>query len=71
MINTYAAVVGAADGLIGHVPEVLKVNDVRLVAYVPDNVLTPLISGVHSDNYFLPICATREASSRLKATARS
>jgi hypothetical protein len=27
---------------------------------VPDNVLTPLISGVHSDNDFMPICATRE-----------
>jgi sulfopyruvate decarboxylase alpha subunit len=38
----------------------LKDNDVRLVAYVPDNVLTPLISGVTSDNYFMPVCATRE-----------
>lgn len=40
--------------------KVLKYNDVRLVAYVPDNVLTPLISSVHSDNYFMPVCATRE-----------
>ena len=40
--------------------KVLKDNDVRLVAYVPDNVLTPLISGVHSDSYFMPVCATRE-----------
>jgi len=38
----------------------LKDNDVRLVSYVPDNVLKPLISGVHSDNYFMPVCATRE-----------
>jgi len=38
----------------------LKDNDVRLVAYVPDNVLTPLIAGVTSDNYFMPVCATRE-----------
>jgi sulfopyruvate decarboxylase alpha subunit len=38
----------------------LKANDVRLVAYVPDNVLTPLIAGVTSDNYFMPVNATRE-----------
>ena len=38
----------------------LKDNDVRLVTYVPDNVLAPLIAGVHADNYFLPVCATRE-----------
>ena len=42
--------------------KVLNDNDVRLVADVPDNVLTPLISGVHSDNYFMPVCATREAA---------
>jgi sulfopyruvate decarboxylase alpha subunit len=40
--------------------EVLKDNDVRLVTYVPDNVLTPLIKGIHSDNYFMPANATRE-----------
>jgi sulfopyruvate decarboxylase alpha subunit len=38
----------------------LKDNDVRLITYVPDNVLTPLIKGVHADNYFLPVNATRE-----------
>ncbi len=38
----------------------LKDNDVRLVAYGPDNVLKPLISGVHADNNFMPIVATRE-----------
>lgn len=38
----------------------LKDNDVRLVSYVPDNVLTPLIAGVTSDNYFMSVCATRE-----------
>ena len=37
-----------------------KDNDVRLVAYVPDNVLTPLIKGVTADNYFMSVCATRE-----------
>jgi sulfopyruvate decarboxylase alpha subunit len=38
----------------------LKDNDIRLIAYVPDNVLTPLIAGVSADNYFLPVGATRE-----------
>jgi sulfopyruvate decarboxylase alpha subunit len=38
----------------------LKDNDVRLVTYVPDNVLTPLITGVNTDNYFMPVTATRE-----------
>jgi sulfopyruvate decarboxylase alpha subunit len=38
----------------------LKDNDVRLISYVPDNVLTPLIKGVVADNYFLPVTATRE-----------
>jgi sulfopyruvate decarboxylase alpha subunit len=40
--------------------DTLKNNDVRLVTYVPDNVLTPLIKGVVSDNYFISINATRE-----------
>ena len=39
---------------------ILKDNDIRLIAYVPDNVLTPLIAGVSADNYFLPVNATRE-----------
>ena len=40
--------------------DTLKDNDVRLVTYVPDNVLTPLIKGVDGDNYFISINATRE-----------
>jgi hypothetical protein len=28
----------------------LKDNDFRLVTYVPDNVLTPLIKGINADN---------------------
>src|SRR5882757_5976750 len=40
--------------------QVLKDNDVRFVSYVPDNVLTPLIKGVTTDNYFMPANATRE-----------
>ena len=39
--------------------KVLKDNDVRLVTYVPDNVLTPLINGVTSDNYFSSVCHPR------------
>ena len=38
----------------------LKDNDVRLVTYVPDNVLAPLIQGITADNYFVSIVATRE-----------
>jgi sulfopyruvate decarboxylase TPP-binding subunit len=40
--------------------DVLKDNDIRLVSYVPDNVLTPLIAGCTADNYFMPVGATRE-----------
>ena len=40
--------------------DTLKENDVRLVSYVPDNVLTPLIKGVEEDSYFTSIVATRE-----------
>lgn len=39
---------------------ILKDNDVRLITYVPDNVLTPLINGVNADNYFMPVGTTRE-----------
>jgi sulfopyruvate decarboxylase alpha subunit len=38
----------------------LKENDVRLVTYVPDNVLTPLIKGASADNYFISVGTTRE-----------
>jgi len=40
--------------------QTLKANDVRLVSYVPDNVLTPLIAGAAADNYFISVGATRE-----------
>jgi sulfopyruvate decarboxylase alpha subunit len=38
----------------------LKANDVKLVVYVPDNVLKPLIKAVHEDSYFNAFTATRE-----------
>jgi len=40
--------------------DTLKANAVRLVTYVPDNVLTPLIQGVVADKFFSSIVATRE-----------
>jgi sulfopyruvate decarboxylase alpha subunit len=38
----------------------LKRNDVRLVTYVPDNVLKPLIDGLHRDDFFTIFAAARE-----------
>jgi sulfopyruvate decarboxylase TPP-binding subunit len=38
----------------------LKTNDVRLITYVPDRVLTPLIKAVHADSYFTAFATTRE-----------
>src|SRR6476661_2969259 len=40
--------------------KVLKANQVKLVAYVPDNVLKPLIERLHADDYFTVICPARE-----------
>lgn len=42
------------------VRDTLKANDVRLVTYVPDNVLKPLIAGVHEDKFFTAFATTRE-----------
>ena len=36
------------------VRDVLKRHNVSLVAYVPDNVLRPLIAGIHADPFFTP-----------------
>lgn len=38
----------------------LKANDVSLVTYVPDRVLTPLITGLSSDSFFKTTVVTRE-----------
>jgi hypothetical protein len=43
---------------------ILKDNDVRLVSYVPDNVLTPLLKGVTTDNYFLSVCGALTTADR-------
>jgi sulfopyruvate decarboxylase alpha subunit len=38
----------------------LKRNEVKLVTYVPDRVLTPLIDAVHADSYFEAFSTVRE-----------
>lgn len=42
------------------VVKVLKANEVKLVAYVPDNVLKPLIQALHADPYFTVLAPARE-----------
>ena len=39
---------------------VLKRHDIRLVTYVPDNVLRPLLAAIHADPFFTAFSATRE-----------
>jgi sulfopyruvate decarboxylase alpha subunit len=41
------------------VVQALKANEVKLVTYVPDNVLAPLIRLVHEDPYFTVVCPAR------------
>lgn len=38
----------------------LKANEISLVAYVPDNVLAPLIKLIHADPYFTVVVPARE-----------
>ena len=38
----------------------LKSNNVRLVVYVPDRVLTPLIAALHADAHFTTFPCARE-----------
>lgn len=42
------------------VVQVLKKNQVRLITYVPDKVLAPLIKQLHADDYFTVLCPARE-----------
>jgi sulfopyruvate decarboxylase alpha subunit len=44
----------------GIVLQSLKRNDIRLVPYVPDRVLTPLIKSLHADPYFTTFATSRE-----------
>jgi sulfopyruvate decarboxylase alpha subunit len=52
----------ATDGRGWHeiVRDVLKRQDVKLVTYVPDNVLRPLIEAIHADPFFTAFACTRE-----------
>jgi sulfopyruvate decarboxylase alpha subunit len=40
--------------------ETLKRNEVKLVTYVPDRVLTPLLKNLHADAYFTAFATARE-----------
>ena len=40
--------------------DTLKASEVKLVTYVPDNVLNPLIKAIHEDDYFNAFVCTRE-----------
>jgi sulfopyruvate decarboxylase alpha subunit len=40
--------------------QTLKRNEVSLVPYVPDRVLTPLIKTLHADSFFTTFATTRE-----------
>jgi sulfopyruvate decarboxylase alpha subunit len=42
------------------VRDTLKRNEVKLITYVPDRVLTPLIKAIHADSYFNAFSTTRE-----------
>jgi sulfopyruvate decarboxylase alpha subunit len=42
------------------ISSILKKNEIRLVTYVPDKVLTPLINCVNEDPYFTAFTTTRE-----------
>ncbi len=44
----------------GVIHAVLKAHDVKLVPYVPDNVLRPLIERIHADPFFTAFACTRE-----------
>jgi sulfopyruvate decarboxylase alpha subunit len=44
----------------GIVQEALKRNDIRLVPYVPDRVLTKLIKNIHADPFFTTFPTARE-----------
>jgi sulfopyruvate decarboxylase alpha subunit len=44
----------------GIVLQTLKRNEIRLVPYVPDRVLTPLIKSLHADPFFTTFATARE-----------
>jgi len=44
----------------GIIHATLKAHDIKLVTYVPDNVLRPLIERIHADDFFTAFTCTRE-----------
>jgi sulfopyruvate decarboxylase alpha subunit len=44
----------------GIIHATFKAHDVKLVTYVPDNVLRPLIERIHADDFFTAFTCTRE-----------
>lgn len=51
---------GSSESWDATVVRVLKANAVRLITYVPDRALAPLIARLHADEYFTVICPARE-----------
>jgi sulfopyruvate decarboxylase TPP-binding subunit len=56
----HASLQSAPETWHGVVQRTLKRNDVRLVPYVPDRVLTTLIKNLHADPFFTTFPAARE-----------
>ncbi len=64
-----AAAVGQEKTWHEIVLQTLKRNDIRLVPYVPDRVLTTLISNIHADPFFttFPTRARKKRSASSRA----
>lgn len=55
--NRHAGMARTWDGIV---LDTLKENDIRLIPYVPDRVLTVLIKSLHADPFFTTFAAARE-----------
>jgi sulfopyruvate decarboxylase alpha subunit len=59
-MNAVSEAAGEARTWHGVLRHVLIQNDIRLVTYVPDNVLRPLLADIHADPFFDAFAVTRE-----------
>jgi sulfopyruvate decarboxylase alpha subunit len=59
-VQTRPQTLGEQTSWHGVVLQTLKRNDIRLVPYVPDRVLTPLIKSIHADPFFTTFPTARE-----------
>jgi sulfopyruvate decarboxylase alpha subunit len=59
-VQTRPQTLGEQTSWHGVVLQTLKRNDIRLVPYVPDRVLTPLIKSLHADPFFTTFPTARE-----------